>query len=110
MGRKCSVNDCINNVSRNISKSFYGFPKDSETCLMWVKFCGCKDLERIFFSDGPSGLCKRRICSDHFATESFRNAQLLDRGILAGAVPVYPAHQRKEVVGEFVIFHLYFND
>ncbi|EAT33464.1 AAEL010250-PA [Aedes aegypti] len=106
MGRKCSVYDCVNNSSRHFSKSFYSFPRDSETCLAWVKFCGCKDLELVFFSQGPWGLDKYKVCSDHFAPESFRNTYQKDKGLLFGAKPVYPAHLWKETVGEYIIYHL----
>ncbi|KXJ62438.1 uncharacterized protein LOC109415311 [Aedes albopictus] len=106
MGRKCAVNDCINNNSKHISKSFYGFPRDSETCLAWVKFCGTKELELVFFSQGPEGLQKLKMCSDHFGPESFRNFHLKDKGLVNGAKPVFPAHRFKETVGEYVIYHL----
>lgn len=88
----CAVYGCFN-ISSCKSKHykanvcFYSFPKDTESCNKWIKFCS---------RDGQINVKNARICSEHFETKDRHwNLQhqvlgyspTLSRKVRPGAVP-----------------------
>ncbi|XP_003247757.1 uncharacterized protein LOC100571852 isoform X3 [Acyrthosiphon pisum] len=77
-GLLCSVNNCFNKHSKNIS--FFGYPKDLTLRKMWIERCRIKqDLDKIVTST-------TRVCSIHFKLDCFMNTELKNR-LKPGSVP-----------------------
>lgn len=61
----CSVVSCLNRKRDKQFKFFY-FPSDPDICSQWVEFCHCPEISDRLLNNGPYGLSKFVICSEHF--------------------------------------------
>ncbi|CAI6373257.1 unnamed protein product [Macrosiphum euphorbiae] len=75
---RCSVKNCLNRHSKNLS--FFGYPKDFTLRKMWMDKCGVEI--------DPSTIVKSttRVCGTHFEIDCFKNTELKNR-LKPGAVP-----------------------
>ncbi|XP_021710060.1 uncharacterized protein LOC110679523 [Aedes aegypti] len=90
MGRKCEFYLCGNHQGsseRTKHVSFYGFPKSEVLCALWVESCLSEEILEVFKTLGASAFSKRKICSDHFPSEAFRDVHNKNKGLKPGAVP-----------------------
>ncbi|XP_062551496.1 uncharacterized protein LOC134216665 [Armigeres subalbatus] len=61
----CSVVSCLNS-KRDKQFKFFNFPSDPDICSQWVQFCHCPEISDRLLNNGPYGLTKFVICSEHF--------------------------------------------
>ncbi|XP_060858451.1 uncharacterized protein LOC132935837 [Metopolophium dirhodum] len=77
-GLRCSVKNCFNRHSKNLS--LFGYPKDFTLRKKWMEKCGIKiDPAQIVMSS-------TRVCRTHFELDCFKNIELKNR-LKPGAVP-----------------------
>ncbi|XP_003240553.1 uncharacterized protein LOC100574165 [Acyrthosiphon pisum] len=77
-GLRCSVKNCFNRPSKNLS--LFGYPKDFKLRKKWIEKCGIKkDPAKIVTS-------RIRVCSTHFELYCFKNIELKNK-LKPGAVP-----------------------
>ena len=73
-GKICSAFGCNNYQGIHKHVSYHSFPTDKELCKRWVHKLRRADLENV----DTAQLKARRVCSDHFDTSEFTNANRLD--------------------------------
>nr|XP_029709055.1 uncharacterized protein LOC115255249 [Aedes albopictus] len=91
MGRKCEFYWCGNQQGTGVS--FYQFPQDSELCQAWVERCNSSEASKAFTLMGPQAFRNKRICSDHFPFDAFKEPTRKEKGLIANAVPSMCSNQ-----------------
>lgn len=77
-GVRCSVKNCLNRCSKNLS--FFGYPSEFTLRKKWIEKCG--------LAVDPTKKVGRnvRVCSAHFLADCFKNTRLKNR-LKPGAIP-----------------------
>ncbi|XP_060857297.1 uncharacterized protein LOC132934904 [Metopolophium dirhodum] len=77
-GLRCSVKNCSNRHSMNLS--LFGYPKDLSLRKLWMEKCGLKK------NPAEIVMSSTRVCGTHFELDCFKNTELKNR-LKPGSVP-----------------------